>query len=166
MGFFEENVGPDTISDITTTVIMDDLAAITEAFCQANGVPLFWFDICKSHKLPKFVVPNGREVPIVLVPEDIVRELPIANDWSDIERAAMENARIRDRVNQFLSGIIEPTVIDRKNALRKAALGSSADFDFFLAAVKENVTNYDPNLDALGYYRLKAILANGIPDLK
>jgi hypothetical protein len=47
MGFFED-VGPDTISDMTTTVIMDDLAAITETFCQANGVPLFSFDVWDS----------------------------------------------------------------------------------------------------------------------
>jgi hypothetical protein len=166
MGFFEEDVGPDTISDMTTTVIMDDLAAITEAFCQANAVPLFSFDVCQNHQLPKFIDQKGREVPIVLVPIDIVRDLPIANDWSDIERAAMENARIRDRVNRFLAGIATPTVVERKAAMRSAALGSSADFDFFLAAVKENITNYDPNLDALGYYRLKDILANGFPNLK
>lgn len=166
MGFFEEDVGPDTISDMTTTVIIDDLAAITEAFCQAHRVPLFSFDICASQKLPKFTTRKGREVPIVLVPIDIVRDLPIANDWSDIERAAMENARIRDRVNKFLGGIVTPTVVERKQALRSAALGSPADFDFFLAAVKANVTNYDPNLDALGYYRLKEIIANGFPGLK
>jgi hypothetical protein len=166
MGFFEENVGPDTISDMTTTVIVEDLAAITETFCEANAVPLFSFDVCTSHKLPKFVDPKGRAVPIILVPQDIVRELPIANDWSDIERAAMENARIRDRVNTFLAGIITPTVIERKRALRSAALGSPADFDFFLAAVKENVSNYDPNLDALGYYRLKDIVSKGFPGLK
>lgn len=166
MGFFEEDVGPDTISDMTTTVIIEDLAAITEEFCQANGVPLFSFDVCASHKLPRFVGTNGRAVPIVIVPMDIVRELPIANDWSDIERAAMENARIRARVNQFLGGIVRPTVAARKRALRRAALGSPTDFDFFLAAVKENVSNYDPNLDALGYYRLKAIIANGFPGLK
>ncbi|WP_215757223.1 hypothetical protein [Gluconobacter sp. P5H9_a] len=70
MGFFEEDVGPDTISDLTTTVIMDDLAAITEAFCQANGVPLFETDT--GHKLPRFKTLSGRIIPIVLVPEDIV----------------------------------------------------------------------------------------------
>jgi len=90
-----------------------------------------------------------------------VRELPIANDWSDIERAAMENARIRDRVNRYLAGIVQPTVVERKRALRSPALGSPADFDFFLAAVKENVSNYDPNLDAIGYYRL--LSAQGDP---
>ena len=166
MGFFEEDVGPDTISDLTTTVIMDDLATITEAFCQAKGVPLFETDTSIKHKLPRFVASSGRKVPIVLVPEDIVRELPIANDWSDIERAAMENARIRDRVNQLLGGIIRPTVVDRKHALRSAALELPEEFDFFLAAVKANVSNYDPNLDALGYYRLKGIIADRFPGLK
>lgn len=166
MGFFEENVGADTISDLTTTVIMNDLAAITEAFCNAQGVSVFQFAVCADHKLPKFIDERDREIPIVLVPKDIVRELPIANDWSDIERAAMENADIRERVNGFLGGIVQPTVADRKSALRSAALGSVADFDFFLAAVKENVANYDPNLDALGYYRLKEIIAKGYPDLK
>ena len=65
MGFFEEDVGPDTISDMTTTVIMDDLAAITETFCQTNGVPLFSFDACTGHKLPKFVTgrPRGTDRP-------------------------------------------------------------------------------------------------------
>jgi len=155
MGFFEEDVGPDTISDMTTTVIIEDLVAITHDFCQTNGVPLFSSDISgKSHMLPRFIDPKGRSVPIVLVPEDIVRDLPIANDWSGIESAAMENARIRDRVNKFLAGIVTPTVVERKQALRNAALGSPADFDFFLAAVKENVSHYDPNLDALGYYLL------------
>lgn len=166
MGFFEEDVGPDTISDLTTTVIMDDLAAITESFCRANGVPLFEANIGTSHKLPRFVTSSGRAVPIVLVPKDIVRELPIANDWSDIERAAMENARIRDRVNRLLGGIAKPTVVERKEALRSAALESPIEFDFFLAAVKANVSNYDPNLDALGYYRMKGIISDGFPGLK
>jgi hypothetical protein len=120
----------------------------------------------RGGKASPMVAASGHARPIVLVPEDIVRELPIANDWSDIERAALENARIRNRVNQFLGHIIRPTVVDRKRALRSAALGSPADFDFFLAAVKQNVSNYDSNLDALGYYRLKAIIANGFPGLK
>src|SRR5215212_9207060 len=36
----------------------------------------------------------------------------------------------------------------------------------FLAAVKNNVMSYDPNLDALGYYRPKSIFANGFEELK
>jgi hypothetical protein len=166
MGFFEEDVGPDTISDFTTRVIIDVLAAITEEFCITNGVRVFDSDVCSAHKLPKIKSDRGREVPLVLVPRDIVRELPLANDWSDIEKAAMQNAQIRERVNRFLGGLAQPTVAERKSALRKVATESADNFNLFLAVVKENVASYDPNLDALGYYRLKAIVANGFEGLK
>ncbi len=36
-------------------------------------------------------------------------------------------------------------------------------FEAFIAAVKENATHYDPNIDALGYYRPKEILQSN-PD--
>jgi hypothetical protein len=166
MGFFEDDVGPDTISDLTTTVIMKELCQITEAFCKKNKIPTFDFAVSEKFKLPKFIDKNGKNRPIILVPKDIVRDLPIANDWSDIEQAAMENFRIRARVNQFLGGIIRPTIADRKHALRAAALDSPEDFKFFLEAVKSNVTSYDPNLDSLSYYKLKEILEKGIAGLK
>lgn len=166
MGFFEENVGPDTISDMTTTVIMDDLAAITEEFCLKNQIRVYDFDFGQVFKLPKFNINKNKVVPIVLVPKDIVRDLPIARDWSDIERAAMENARIRDRVNRYLGGIVEPTIADRKYALRRAALHSSEDFRYFLSSVKENVSFYDETADSLAYYKLKDILSKGGFELK
>ncbi|MDI4659213.1 hypothetical protein [Xanthobacter autotrophicus] len=161
MGFFEENVGPDTISDMTTTVILNDLAAITEYFCIRNSIKVFDFKFGEILKLPKFIDKKGRSVPIVLVPKDIVRDLPIARDWSDIERAAMENARIRERVNRYLGGIVEPTIADRKHALRRTALHSSDDFKYFLSSVKENVSFYDETIDSLAYYKLKDILSKG-----
>ena len=77
-----------------------------------------------------------------------------------------KNARIRDRVNDLLAGLAKPTISDKKWALRSAAMGSVEDFMFFLKAVKENVRSYDPNLDALGYYRLKEIIAKGFEGLK
>lgn len=166
MGFFEENVGPDTISDFTTRAILAQLAALTADFCKANGIELHESPDHPGVLLPRYDRPEGGASYIVLVPRDVVRDLPIARDWGDIERAAMENACIRDRVNAMLAGIVQPTVADRKHALRSAALGSAKDFDDFLAAVKEHTDSYDPNLDALGYYKLKQILSDGVADLK
>lgn len=165
MGFFEDDVGPDTISDFTTRVIINELASMTEEFCKANNIPVQKSEVGGGHKLP---IVKGRrgDKPLVLVPQDIVRDLPVANDWSDIEKAAMLNAQIRDRVNRFLGGLARPTVADRKFALRQAAMASADHFNQFLAAVKENVSSYDPALDALGYYRLKAIIADGFEGLK
>tara|TARA_R110000868_G_scaffold229089_4_gene482089 strand:+ start:1869 stop:3302 length:1434 start_codon:yes stop_codon:yes gene_type:complete len=161
MGFFEEKVGPDTISDFTTRAIIDQLAEITEHFCRANDVPIFPNSITAAHELPKFSTASDKDIHFVLVPRDIVRDLPIARDWADIERAAFENRRIRDRVNTLLSGIATPKIADRKRALRRVALESPEAFSEFLTAVKENTSTYDPNLDALGYYKLKSILSDG-----
>ncbi|KUP92688.1 hypothetical protein [Tritonibacter horizontis] len=156
MGFFEDEVGPDTISDFTTRVILHDLAKITQDFCEANGIPVSKDDRIEGVLLPRFVDSrSGTMKSTVLVPTDIVRDLPVATDWSDIEAAAFQNTQIRDRVNVFLGNIAKPTVADRKAALRRAAMDSAQSFDQFLATVKEHTSHYDKSLDALGYYKLK-----------
>lgn len=156
MGFFEEGVGPDTISDFTTRVIMDHLVEITQSFCESENIPMSDFD--GRHMLPKYEI-GSKSSFIVLVPKDIVRDLPIANDWSDVSRAVMENQLIRERVSVFLGGITEPTIKEKKEALRYAALESANSFAEFLETVKNSAAGYDSNLDALGYYALKRIFS-------
>ena len=165
MGFFEDGVGPDTISDFTTSIILEDPAFITEKFCKKHRIPVYEQDVSSNYKLPKYVV-GSREIYLVLVPQDIVRDLPVANDWSGIEAAAMENAAIRERVNRFLGGITHQTVLDLKAALKSAALSSASDFGEFLATVKANTSNYDPIEDLLGFFRAKEIIAHGFEGLK
>jgi hypothetical protein len=159
MGFFEEKVGPDTISDFTTRVIVNQLAKVTESFCRTHAIPAKRTSAEQAFSLPHYRNPSGAEHAAVLVPCDIVRELPVANDWSDIDAAACANNRIRERVNAFLAGIARPTVADRKDALRRAATESAELFGLFLGAIKDFVAHYDRNKDALGYYGLKALLS-------
>lgn len=166
MGFLEEQVGPDTISDLTSRVIEPHLAKITYDFCAPLGIAMKKSDASPDIELPHYTSANGKERAIVLVPADIVRELPVANDWSDIEAAIDANAKIRARVNAFLAAIAKPTVVDRKDALRSAALESAEMFEAFIAAVKSTATYYDPNSDALGYYTLKAILGGKQEEFK
>jgi hypothetical protein len=66
----------------------------------------------------------------------------------------------------LLAGIAQPTVAERKDALRRAALQSKDVFEAFISAVKDTATFYDPNIDALGYYKLKEILQSDITALK
>lgn len=157
MGFFEENVGPDTISDFTTRVIIESLAEITNEFCTSHSIPVVKSDLLSGCALPVF-----KGAPVILVPKDIVRDLPIANDWSDIEAAALQNQLIRDRVNQYLASLAKPTLKDRKAALRYAALGSSVAFEHFLGSVKEHSDCYDPKEDALAYYKIREILQSDL----
>lgn len=166
MGFFEENVGPDTISDLTSRVILVQLAQITNDFCGQNGIPTKISDETLGIELPHYTNASGKERALVLVPTDIVRDLPMARSWDDIDAAVSANIVIRDRVNALLSGIVKPTVADRKDATRKAAMQSKDIFEAFIAAMKENPTFYDPNVDALGYYQFKAIIQGDLSQYK
>ncbi|MEM7399074.1 MAG: hypothetical protein AAF354_09050 [Pseudomonadota bacterium] len=165
MGFFEKDVGPDTISDFTTRVIMKQLAQVTEAFCEHHGIPLSESRLLPEQQLPRYVDGKGESRELVLVPQDIVRDLPVANDWSEVESAAFSNAQIRGQVNALLGNIAESTVAQRKEALREYALQSASTFQEFLESVKESADHYDQNQDALAYYKLKSILANGFGTL-
>lgn len=166
MGFFEENVGPDTISDFTTKAIINALAEITEKFCTKHNIPVYSSSASTKFKLPRYIGHNKKHSFVVLVPKDIVRELPVANDWSGIEQAAFLNVQIRNRVNAYLAGIAKPTVTDRKGALRQAALESADSFQHFLETVKENAECYDPDIDALGYYKLQRLFSQKFEGLK
>lgn len=158
MGFFEENVGPDTISDLTSRIIFPQLAQITRSFCLGNGIPLKKSNASPNFELPHFKGQSGRMRAMVLVPRDILRDLPLARDWSEIFDAAQENQAIRDRVNEFLAGIAKPTVAERKSALRRAAMQSDEAMNEFVRAMKEAAKYYDPAQDILGYYKLREIL--------
>lgn len=166
MGFFEREVGPDTISDFTTRVITPVLARITGDFCKANRIPLYQVPDVNGLLLPRHTTQDGKGKYVLLVPQDIVRALPVANDWSGIEKAAFANQKIRDRVNSLLGGIAKTTIKDRKAALKKVALETPDSFLQFLGSVKEHTDSYDPTLDALGYYKIKAILSADVSELK
>jgi hypothetical protein len=166
MGFFEEKVGPDTISDFITLVIMEQLVTITHKFCQTNGIKIEQNLNPEQYSLPIYKSPDGRKIPIVLVPRDIVRDLPIANDWSDVESAITKNEKIRSRVNALLGKIASTTIKDRKRALKIIATESKENFEQFLKAVKEHASFYDPREDSLAYYKVKSIIAQGFDDLK
>jgi hypothetical protein len=65
-----------------------------------------------------------------------------------------------------LAGIAKPTVADRKEAVRTAAMQSAELFEQFLQSIKDYTSHYDPNKDALGYYLLKSLLGSDINKFK
>lgn len=112
MGFLEAGVGPDTISDFTTVAMTEALAKITHAFCTANSVPLFQNDL-SDLPLPA-ITRKGRVRPVVLVPRDVLRDLPVTDSWGDVWAAAEHNRVLRDKLSVMLAGIAQPTVVEQK----------------------------------------------------
>jgi hypothetical protein len=156
MALFEEGFGPDRISDMTTNVIFADLLAFNERVLATLGVP-FQVHLIRlkngktfSARLPSNPFLRGSG-PIILVPEDILRALPIAKDWADISDAASHNAELRSRVNDQIAAMWRTKTLQNKEELRRWALSGKSAFETVLDMLHgANPKPYDMQSDPLG----------------
>jgi hypothetical protein len=138
MGLFEDGIGPDMISDMATNVILPDLLTFNARILEQLKIPTSKVTIrLKSGtsydaELPRHPFIAGEQSPILLVPADILRDLPIASDWSDVADAAAKNSEMRDRVNQQIAEIWCLKSKKEKDKARHFALGSEENFVAYL----------------------------------
>lgn len=103
MQLFEDNVGPDRISDMISTIIKPDIEEYTLRILKQLGIntntyPKLEFDNngfllnpCKSK--------NGKHIRIYLLPTEILQDLPIARSWDEIEDVISKNEAIKREIN-------------------------------------------------------------------
>lgn len=157
MGLFEEGVGPDILSDMTTNFLLPVLCEITEEFCSANGIPCNQFGVKYSNrKLPEN--PYRPTEPVILVPRDLLRDLPLAADWSDVSRVVLEVQEVRDAVNQMFGNFAKATVTDKKRAIKEISLKSVRILRLIISAVAGASESYDEKADLDGFYQFRKIL--------
>jgi hypothetical protein len=173
LGLFEEGIGPDRISDMATNVIFPNLLTFNATVLQKLGVP--------TQRVP-LILKNGNSYtaelplnpfqpgePIVLVPADILRDLPIAQDWSDVADAASKNAALRRHVNQDIGGIWRRRTLRDKGDLRRRVMASARAFETFLDLLHATAANpYDLASDPLGeivWRRIAETIATAQPFL-
>jgi hypothetical protein len=161
MGFLEDGVGPDTISDMTTNAIFTALASVTYDFCSAHKIPMKEWE----HAGTKYVLPENsfgkKPEPILLVPSDILRDLPIAVDMSDVARVAFHNQKIREKVNSLIADFAHATIADKKKALKNAVLQSAEDFmDVFSGLLDLPEKSYSTDYDKDGIYTFRKVIAS------
>jgi hypothetical protein len=158
MAFLEPGVGSDTISDFTTKAMTEALARITHDFCRSRGVDM------QANPLSEITLPTvlrgGKDRPFVLIPRDVLRDLPVTDSWQDVWEATAHNQALRDRVSVMLAGIAEPTIKEQKEAIKRSVTQSKDVFEEFLNVVKSAATSYDQNEDAMGYYAFRRVLAD------
>jgi hypothetical protein len=121
VGLFEEKIGSDRISDMTIRIILEDLLSFTQrlAINYQSRVGQFSYKE-QIYNLP-FNQENGQF--IVFVPIEILRKLPVANDWDDIDIVCEHNADIRRRINKMIGRTWkEATSKKRKLKLRETIL--------------------------------------------
>jgi len=147
----EESIGPDLISDMTTRIILPELAAYTLRVLRPTAVALETFVIDRiSMELPRNHF-QAAKMPVVLVPKDVLSRLPVASDWSEIADSAAENDALRHRVNRYIGNIWDAKTRKDKSRLRANVLHSKAGVEALLAAVVgASRPGYDFNSDPLG----------------
>jgi hypothetical protein len=102
---FEEGIGSDTISDITTSAIQKTLFEFTLQTAKKLDIKT----ISHFHNGEAIEIirnPFRKKIsPILLLPQDILRKLPFATTWEEIEDAANANKNMRLKFNQYIAMI-------------------------------------------------------------
>jgi hypothetical protein len=172
MALLEDNFGPDRISDMTTNIIFGDLLEFNYRVLSAMEVPKEKFQIRLKNgrsydaTLPRNPYAKGR-VPVILVPTDILRDLPVATDWQDISIAASESAEIRNSVNDQIAQLWRTKTLKDKEGLREWALSDREAFDTLLKMIHgADISAYDMQGDPSGevfWRQLLVELASNYP---
>ncbi|MBN8223485.1 MAG: hypothetical protein J0L89_01545 [Xanthomonadales bacterium] len=170
LALFEEGVGADRISDMTTNIVIECLAKFTSRKCKDLGVGTKEFVLNgATHQLPPN--PLKETEPVLLVPKDIVRDLPIASDWSSVGAAAKETADLRDRVNANIGEIWKAKTRKDKDEIRRNAMRSKKSFETLLEVLRNAADeSYDVDNDHRGEIypaNIRRSIAKEVPlDLK
>lgn len=95
VGLFEENIAGDLLSDMIATIIEPHIRRYTLSVMERLGVSPETRTGIEFTPDGLALNPFKRGIPILLLPEEILHELPIARDWYDVDRVALQNAAIR-----------------------------------------------------------------------
>lgn len=144
LALFEDGIGPDRISDMTTKVIIKDLLAFNRRILLELSIPLD--DFCIEGEIVRLPVNplEKKHAPVILVPKDILRDLPIATDWDSVCEAAAKNSALRNSLNNKIGWIWAVKSKRSKRNIRSEALDSKEAFQAILDAINAvNPTPYD-----------------------
>lgn len=134
MGLFEEDFGPDLIGDMFTNVAFKEIAEFNQRIISTLGVPHRDFDIKLANgsrfqaKFAENLVCGVDDVPVILMPKDILRDLPIATSWGEVQKVAAENDEFRDSLNQSVANLWSKKTLEGKDKLKQWAM---SNFDAF-----------------------------------
>ena len=148
-GLFENDIGPDRISDMVGRIIVDDLRKYTQRILTSLGVP--------TTAIPgepyQSVINPFNDHAVILVPRRILRDLPIAHSWEDIDIVCRHNAALRERVNSIIGGTWKKATRQKKEILRTVILAEPEVLDDLIDSYNTKAaTEYDFDRDPSGEF--------------
>jgi hypothetical protein len=161
----EEGVGPDLISDMTTNIVLPELLAFNERVLRSFEIPLRQIDLGGRAALLPINPVDRRQGPVILMPKDVLRELPVAYDWDSVIDAAAKNALLRAKTNSLIGELWKAKTRRQKKSVREAVLASKEAFSTLLEAIHETAPrNYDFETDPEGLLIWRSLLTAAARD--
>jgi hypothetical protein len=105
VGLFTDDFGPDRISDVVLRICEKDFAKYTARVAATLNLPVSSANVGGiAYSLPmRDAKPKAK--PLFLVPKDVLRDLPVALDRSEIAAVAAYNNAIRQRINDLFASV-------------------------------------------------------------
>ena len=153
VGLFEEGFGADRLSDMTVAIVREDLWRYTGRIARnLNLEELIEVPVTGGTvRLPRH--PNGRD-PMMLLPTSLLRELPVALTFDDIDRVVATNRELRETLNRIIGRAWRRGLRVSKGMLRQAVLENPAALRSLVDAYKRNRSPaYDLARDPSGLVR-------------
>jgi len=163
VGLFERNIGPDRLSDMIACIIKEDIEAYTLRINSELEI--------NSEKYPDFEFANGfllnpfkNKEPLLLLPQEILHELPIAKDWEDIDTVCNQISAIKQEINDIVGKRWSKMATSyKKDFLKEFFISRPNVLSQILEEYRaSSVDQYDFNKDVRGDY-LIARIANSLP---
>lgn len=154
MGLFEDNFGPDRLSDALIRILKNDLFKYTERVTKEFRIKNTRF--IKTYE-KDYMVPQHplQRKPLIFIPEDILRDLPVAHDYHEIAELAIFNEELRERFNRLIAPcfVTEKNKKPTKKEIRDYLLSDKSKIDILIKAYEScNPNPYDFDNDPSGLY--------------
>lgn len=120
VGLFENDFGPDRISDMTANIIHSGLVKYTHRIFSELDISVN--EKLKINTTSDLPVNPFNEKDICLVPRQLLRHLPVALDWSSRDMIAAENAKLREKVNKIVGESWKQATMGKKSSLKDLVL--------------------------------------------
>lgn len=149
VGLIEKGIGADRISDMTIAILIDNFSLYTQRIAKELKAKTKNFKIGKNtYELP---YDDNNNKFIILIPKDLLNNLPIAVDWDDIDRVCKYNEELREKINKLIGVSWKKAMQLPKAALKKLFLEYPEVLKDLIRQYKEKPRKaYDFKNDPLG----------------
>ena len=141
-------------------IIEDVLLDFTESISSKIEVPVVSV-FYKGHKrnIIKNPLVTKKNTPIILIPTDILRDLPMVSSWDEIPEAASFNQTLRQNVNRILGKLFNAHTKKEKARQRQEVFNDINSLKILLEVIKTGkVEPYDIGNDPQGIVAWQKLL--------